>query len=213
MEIERTANAGILLRLDGKRMLLDGICEKMGVYLQTPPEIRSSLLLDPPDALLFTHSHGDHYDSLFVSDYLKNSAGPILGPADIPYSRQEALQLDGVCITPVETKHVGNSSCQQHFSYVIRGSKCVWFLGDASFLSWKKIPDVPAPDVILAPFGFFTGRGLEYCQSFDPKAIVVLHLPKREHDPYDLWNMLEKTVSMKDIPNLHIPEVGASIQI
>lgn len=213
MEIQRTANAGILLTLDGKHLLLDGVCEKMGAYLQTPPQIRSSLLKDPPDALIFTHSHGDHYDSLFVTDYLKNSAGPILGPADIPYSKQEPLQLDGVCITPVETKHIGNSDCKHHFSYVIRGSQCIWFLGDASYLGWKKIPDLPAPDVIIAPFGFLLGRGLEYCQSFQPKAIVVLHLPKRENDPYGLWNRLEQTISVKDMANIRIPDVGSNIHI
>jgi L-ascorbate metabolism protein UlaG (beta-lactamase superfamily) len=208
MKIQRTANAGILLMLDGKRILLDGVCKPYGAYLQTPPDIRNALLQDIPDALVFTHTHSDHYDSLFVSDYVKNSAGPIVGPADIPYSIQQSAKLGDVCITPFETKHIGNTNCNQHFSFVIQGSKCIWFLGDASILSWKKLQDLPHPDVIVAPYGFLLGNGLSYCQSFSPEKIIVLHLPSRENDPYGLWDILEQTMASKDLQNILIPKIG-----
>ena len=37
MEIRRTANAGVLLKLDGVRILLDGLCDRVEGYLPTPP--------------------------------------------------------------------------------------------------------------------------------------------------------------------------------
>lgn len=211
MEIIRTANAGVLLRLDGKSILLDGVCGKVEPYLATPPEIRGSLLQDLPDAIAFTHTHEDHYDSLFVSDYLQNAAGPVMGPADIPYSTQEQQTIGAVTVSPVDSRHVGKTDCAEHRSYVIRGSRCLWFLGDASLLHWQKTEGLPRPDVIMAPYGFVIGRGWEYCKALRPQAIVVLHLPAREHDPYGLWQELEKTLAGQTGPNVLIPEMGHTI--
>ena len=211
MEIKRTANAGVLLRLDGKSILLDGVCGKVEPYLATPLEIRGSLLQALPDAIAFTHTHEDHYDSLFVSDYLQNAAGPVMGPADIPYSTQEKQTIGAVTVSPVDSRHVGKTDCAEHRSYVIRGSRCLWFLGDASLLHWQKTEGLPRPDVIMAPYGFVIGRGWEYCKALRPQAIVVLHLPAREHDPYGLWQELEKTLAGQTGPNVLIPEMGHTI--
>lgn len=211
MEIKRTANAGVLLRLDGKSILLDGVCGKVEPYLATPPEIRGSLLQDLPDAIAFTHTHEDHYDSLFVSDYLQNAAGPVMGPADIPYSTQEQQTIGAVTVSPFDSRHVGKTDCAEHRSYVIRGSRCLWFMGDASLLHWQKTEGLPRPDVIIAPYGFVIGRGWEYCKALRPQAIVVLHLPAREHDPYGLWQELEKTLAEQTGLSVLIPEMGHTI--
>ena len=103
MRIQRTANAGVLLELDGKHILLDGVCESVGAYLATPEPLQKCLQQNPPDVLAYTHSHPDHYDRLFVSNYLQNAAGPVLGPADIPYADREPKQLGNVLITPVDS--------------------------------------------------------------------------------------------------------------
>lgn len=213
MEIVRTANAGVLLGLDGKRFLLDGVCCEAAPYLATPSAIREALLRDAPDAVAFTHSHRDHYDGLFVSDYLQNSAGPILGPADIPYSSREPLRLGEVTVTPVESRHIGKTDCTQHLSFVLQGSRCVWFLGDASVLHWQKLPALPDPDVVIAPYGFLLGRGWEYCKGLKPDAVVVLHLPEKANDPYGLWEALEKTLDEAPGPKVLIPAMGEWVTV
>ena len=214
MRIQRTANAGILLEIDGKRILLDGVCEGYGPYLATPQWIRDALLQNNiPDALVYTHRHPDHYDELFVSHYLQNTAGPVLGPADIPYGVGEAIQIGDIRITPIQTRHIGKSDGCMHHSYVLQGSQCVWFLGDSSLLDWQKNSLIPKPDVIVAPFGFIMGRGWEYCKNSGAKAVVVVHMPLKENDPYNLWNALgEILLHQKELP-IYVPALGEHIDL
>ena len=54
MELVRTANAGILLKLDGKTILLDGVCREVKPYPATPPETRAKLMESYPD-IRFSH--------------------------------------------------------------------------------------------------------------------------------------------------------------
>ena len=211
MEIKRTANAGVLLTLDGVRILLDGVNQPLYPYLGTPPKERQMLLNAPPELVAFTHRHPDHCDTSFVSDYLQNAAGPVLGPADVPCSSQEAVQLGTVWITPVQSRHVGKTDCRDHRSYLLQGSKCVWFMGDASVLHWQKSADFPKPDVLIAPYGFLLGRGWEYCKSLQVDAVVVLHLPDRRNDPYGLWDALAQTLSDSTGPEVIIPAMGEQI--
>ena len=213
MRIQRTANAGVLLELDGKRILLDGVCNRVEPYLPTPEQIRMSLLQDPPDALVYTHNHPDHYDQLFVSHYLKNTAGPVLGPADIPYRTREAAQIGNVVISPAESRHIGRTDGCLHQSYILQGSKCVWFMGDASLLHWQKNGYAAQPDVVIAPYGFFLGRGMEYCKNLGAKALVIVHMPLRENDPYHLWEELERALTNFTGTAVYIPEIGQRIDL
>lgn len=213
MEIKRTANAGVLLRLDGKSVLLDGVCGEVRPYPATPAYLRQQLLEEKPDAVAFTHSHMDHCDPLFVSQYLQNSAGPILGPADIPCSRQEAVRLADVTITPVQSHHLGKTEDIPHQSYVIQGSRCVWFMGDASPERWQERTDLPRPDVLIAPYAFATGHGWKVTKALSPAVVILLHLPKRSEDCYGLWNAVEQTVGSDQTPTLFIPDMGERITL
>lgn len=212
MRIQRTANAGVLLELDDKRILLDGVCNRVEPYLPTPEQIRNLLLQDPPDALVYTHNHPDHYDELFVSHYLKKAAGPVVGPADIPCVTLGTLQVGDIVITPVESRHIGKTDGCEHQSYVLQGSSCIWFMGDASVLQWQKIVDIPKPDMIIAPYGFFLGRGLTYCKETGAKAVVVLHMPIRENDPYHLWDALEASLANPSGLTVFVPEIGETLE-
>ena len=64
MEIQRTANAGVLLKLDGVSILLDGLSDRIEPYVETPAAMAKALQKDPPDLLVFTHNHGDHSGGL-----------------------------------------------------------------------------------------------------------------------------------------------------
>lgn len=213
MEIQRTANAGVLLRLDDVRILLDGVCREVKPYPATPQAIRSELLRNHPDVVVFSHAHEDHYDERFVSEYLQNTAGPVLGPADIPFCSREALSIGGVTISPVDSHHMGKTEPMGHRSYVIQGSKCVWFMGDASPLHWTQRTDLPRPDVLMAPYGFAIGHGWDVTKALNPGVIVLLHLPDRRSDVYGLWDAVEHSVAKDSHPAVLIPEMGETIRL
>lgn len=208
MEIKRTANAGVLLTLDGKRILMDGVCREVKPYPATPPDIKEDLLKCLPDALVVTHRHKDHYDAPFVSEYVQKAAGPVLGPADIPFCTAETVNVGSVKIIPVVSRHIGKTEPLGHMSFILEGSKCVWFLGDASPLLWKDRTDLPRPDVIIAPYAYAIGSGWNICKKLGAADVVLLHLPPRAEDPYGLWQAVEDTTANGDGPNLHIPAMG-----
>ena len=213
MEIKRTANAGVLLTLDGKRILLDGVCGSVAPYMETPEAIRQQLLQTPPDALAFTHAHEDHYDALFVSQYVQETAGPVLGPAEIPYAAAQPLLMEGVSVQPVETQHLGKGQSVSHCSFVIRGSRCVWFAGDASPESLQSRQILPPPDILVAPYSYAIGHGWQVTKSLAPRILLLLHLPERHRDIHGLWSAVEQTVGNDRSVQVLIPAMGEKIQL
>lgn len=187
MEIMRTANAGVLLRLDNASILLDGVCQEVSPYLATPLWVKEQLLTQLPDAVCFTHCHKDHFDRDYARKYTSLTGRSILGPEGV--GAQTTCRVQDVEIRGITTRHIGAANATiGHWSYVIQGSKCVWFLGDASPLQWKGSVDLPKPDVVLAPYAYFvTEKGWQCLRSFGAQRNVLLHMPLRDNDPSELW--------------------------
>ena len=211
MEIQRTANAGVLLKIDGVSILLDGLCDGIEGYLPTPPAIAQQLLEKPADVLAFTHLHADHCSEALLLPYRKQNLRPILGPESL-YTG--AVRIGGVTITPVASRHLGKTEPGlQHVSYIIEGSRCVWFVGDAAPLQWKHRTELPRPDVLIAPYAYAnTKSALDLSKSLTDK-LVILHLPGRERDSYGLWKSVEDTTANCNDITLWIPEIGQEIFI
>jgi len=214
MEIRRTANAGILLTLDGITILMDGVCREVKPYPVTPPEEREKLTACYPDVIAFTHAHKDHYDPGFAAAYQRQTNGVILGPADLPGCKtvQTPLTVGNVTVTPVESRHIGAAGkTTSHLSFIVQGSACVWFVGDATPLQWKGRTDLPAPDVLIVPYAYaVTATGWEITKSLGASHILLLHMPRREDDTIGLWDAVEATVPHG---SLYIPEMGERIKI
>ncbi len=210
MELTRTANAGVLLRLDGVTILLDGVCREVKPYPATPPEIKAELLRDLPDAVAFTHAHKDHFDPAFATAYQQQTSRVIFGPADC-HGTMEAGEVGNVRITPIPSRHIGAAGkTTSHASFILEGSQCVWFLGDASPLLWKDRSDLPKPDVLIVPYAYATTPAAwEITKALHPKEIVLLHLPDRQDDSIGLWDAVEATV--EDKTHLHIPALAETI--
>lgn len=209
MKIKRTANAGILLELDGVTILLDGVCREVAPYPATPPQIAASLMACPPDLLAFTHYHDDHYDPDFATQFQSRTGRVILGPGPIPgchVSLQEQ-QLGTVTVLPVQSRHLGKAGKDTpHVSYVIQGSQCLWFLGDSSPLLWQGREDLPRPDVLVVPYAYAaTEKGWQVSLSLKPKYILLLHLPPKNADEFSLWQAVESVTAGHPIL---IPEMG-----
>lgn len=212
MELTRTANAGVLLRLDGVSVLLDGVCREIKPYPATPPEIKAQLLEELPDAVAFTHNHSDHYDPAFASAYQGKTGRVVFGPA-LPGCKTtlETGRVGEVQVLPITSRHIGAAGKDTpHISYVIKGSRCIWFLGDAAPSCWRNSGSMPKPDVLIVPYAYATTpASWALTQSLGAKEIVLLHLPSRDLDEACLWDAVESTVNGKN--PLHIPALGDTI--
>ena len=211
MEIVRTANAGILLKLDGITILLDGVCREVKPYPATPPEMRASLMENRPDIVAFTHNHKDHYDPAYAAAYLQQTGRVILGPGQVKGS-MEPITVGNVTVMPLSSRHIGAAGREvEHASFIIKGSKCLWFMGDSAPSQWRD-KELPKPDVIVVPYAYVnTLASWSQTQSFGAEKIVLLHMPPRNTDPAGLWPAVESAVG--DIKKLLIPDMGQILHI
>ena len=204
MKIKRTANAGILLELDGKKILLDGVCDELSPYLGTPDDIRTELSANYPDVVAFTHMHPDHYVKRYADNYTKDTLRSCIGP-----ECQSVNISAGIDLHAVDTRHIGKTEIS-HVSYVITGTKCVWFMGDASPLEIRKLEGYPKPDVLVVPYAFaLTPSAWRMTKALGAEKIIILHMPKSESDPYDLWSAVEATT--QGDAGVYIPDIGQTI--
>ncbi len=211
MEIQRTANAGVLLKMDGVSILLDGLCDRVEGYLPTPPEIANRLLQDLPDALAFTHGHKDHCSQALLLPYRKQTLRPFYGLESLSLG---AVKVGNVTLTLVESRHLGRAEPGlQHISFILQGSKCVWFMGDAAPIQWKNRRDLPKPDVLIAPYAYGNTKSAWDLSCSLAKHVVLLHLPERTKDPYGLWEGVDIATAQSTAAKLYIPQMGETIII
>lgn len=178
------------MTLDGTRILLDGVCREISPYLATPSQIRAELSCNYPDIVAVTHRHDDHCDPFFEGEYVSATGRPLIDPR---WDRG-VLQLGDISVTPVMTRHLGKCDIS-HYSYIIEGSCCVWFLGDAAPEQFRKMTHLPKPDVLIAPYAYAsTDFAWRITRSFGAKKIVLLHLPPEHCDQYRLWESVRRTV-------------------
>ena len=213
MEIRRTANAGVLLTLDGVSILMDGVCREVKPYPATPPEEREALSACWPDVVAFTHTHKDHYDPGYAAAFQRQTGGVILGPGSLPgcNASMEDTVVKGVYIQPVVSRHIGlGGKDEDHASFVVQGSRCVLFLGDAAPAQWRG-KALPKPDVLIVPYAYCnTPSSWALTKSFGAETVILLHMPAREDDIIGLWKAVE-TVTAGE--NLLIPQMCETIKL
>ena len=207
MKITRTANAGVLLEFQDCSLLIDGVCQELTPYVGTPENIRKGLEITPPDAVLYTHYHNDHYEKGYALNYTNTTLRPVYGPEFAVSGK-----IKNTSIKAVETAHIGKPDVP-HVSYIISGEKCIWMLGDASFEHVKKQGLFPKPQVIILPFAYVISKSAwKWVKELEAEKVIVVHLPKKENDPHRLWKAMEETLG-KEIDNLCILDVGETVVI
>ena len=213
MIVSRVSNAGVLLELDGTKILLDGFCGTVEPYMATPTHIRDSLLADPADMLAFTHDHPDHFDGALVEQYRKQTLRPVLGPENLPFGTTiRGVAVGGVSVQPVKSRHIGKDYFHiPHVSFVIRGSKTVWFMGDAVPSQWHDVRE--RADVIIAPFAYGLSDSAWNMTCSLADSVVLVHMPLRENDPDGLWSQVESVTGGACPDRLFVPEIGQNILI
>ena len=210
MEIRRTANAGVLLTLDDVKILLDGVCREVKPYPATPPAIMQELLQCPPDVLLFTHNHEDHFDPA----YCQRVKRPVLATAQTVPGLPSELTIGKVKLTAVPTRHMGHyGKTTEHQSYIVEGSQTIWFLGDASPTELRKFVSFPKPDVLMIPYPYIgTPAAIKLVETLLPSKIVLLHMPLPENDTEGIWQSAAEGMEQLEA-YLYVPELGETLKI
>ncbi len=193
------------MTLDGVSILLDGLCSRIEPYIETPAHIAETIIKDPPDLLVFTHGHPDHFGEALVSEFQKQNLWPILGPESLPYGTDHrTIRIGNVTVTPIPSRHIGKFDVT-HFSYLIEGSKRIFFAGDAAPLQWKG-REVKL-DVLIAPYAYAnTEPTWAWSRSVADK-VVLLHLPQKDNDPAGLWQQISRA------DDALVPAVGEKITL
>ncbi len=82
--ITYVSNAGVLINIDDKKILIDGLCNsKVPMYKNTPVEIGEKLIkgvspFDNIDIILVTHNHSDHFDANLVASFLSQNPNTVI---------------------------------------------------------------------------------------------------------------------------------------
>lgn len=208
--IEYLHHAGICIELDGVSLLVDPHCQtEYPLWENTPTSLLDGLLQrQPPDILLITHIHSDHFildatlrllwkfpdlrivapgNVLELLTVQSDASVPSrLFSSDAVLGEQDRLSLCGLTITLYHTEHDGPAEFQtEHFSYLIRGSRSLFIAGDARPVAKNfGFPDINGIDVLIAPFPFLTLSTARKVvdRYLAPRQLVYLHLPKAEGD-------------------------------
>ena len=214
MKLKRTANAGVLLELDGVSILLDGVCREVKPYPATPLEERTLLSACWPDVVAYTHAHKDHFDPVYAAEYIRQTNRVILGPDGNRGVRGSMEPVCHKCVTvvPVACRHIGIAGRDTpHCGFVIKGSKTVWFTGDSSPSQWNNGKDIPMPDVVIVPYAYVnTANSWRFTKGLGA-TVVLVHMPNKSDDVAGLWDAVTATVG--DLREIFIPEVSDTVII
>ena len=209
MDCRRTANAGVLIKLDGTTILLDGVSRPTAHYIGTPDAEKENLYTCPPDIIAFTHGHMDHFDRSFAQMMYHKTLRSILGPEGLLKvgSLCQPVQAGTVTITPIPSRHIGKAGQGvAHVSYLIEGSQTILFTGDAAPQQFRD----RQVDVLIAPYAYATTPSSWKLSAGIAKTMILLHLPPRDTDPAGLWDAVAQTTQAPG-PKLIIPEIGEHI--
>ena len=209
MEITRTANAGILLTMDGTQLLLDGVCREVAPYLGTTPAQWQQLTSNLPAAVAFTHTHADHFHPDYAQVYKTATGGDCILPG-----REGECEVAKLRLAAVPTRHLGKAGgAENHCSYVVRGSKTLWFMGDAAPGQLKLMEKFPKPEVLVVPFGFLlSDSAIALVKTYLPCAIVLVHMPDKNHDPEGIWDAVAPGIHQL-AEYLYTPDLGETISL
>lgn len=194
--------------MDGVQILLDGVCREVSPYLATPPAEWERLTSPWPDAVCFTHTHEDHFHPDYASAYKAATGRETLIPGG-----EGEWKVGNIQITAIPTRHLGKSGTEKHCSFVIQGSKNLWFMGDAAPSQLKRMEHLPKPDVLVVPFAYLaTESAMALLQPYLPCVIVLVHMPARDKDPDGIWNAVAPGMAqLKEL--MYVPALGETITL
>lgn len=237
--IRHTANAGVVINIGRNRLGVDLFSKDLeGLYPDTPAILKAELLDEIErghiGALLFTHSHGDHFCLEDVVEALKRNQDLVVISTDEVIGHLQAAGPFGRRLYAIPSKekrnvrmYFSNGSLElfnsRHMGDAYAGvqnlvllleleGKQIVIPGDA----WPE-PELFArigawsskPDVLIVPFplvGLPSSRRMVE-KYLKPAHVLALHLPRPEMDEQN-WIASAKAVCEKTKDGLPMPEFG-----
>lgn len=196
--VRLTANAGVLLCINGKKILVDALHNR---YTEVFSSVPDDLLYEAAhgegefreiDLALFTHDHPDHYSREWTWEFLKNHPDThIISPIDdfsgknitVLKAPEETHETKGIKLECVRLTHEGEQFrdvVNYGYRFDVDGF-IITILGDSGP---EDIPQVfGGADLALYNFPFFTIlRGKKMIEELRPKKMIAYHLPYEEKD-------------------------------
>ena len=196
LSLTLTANAGVLLALgeDGPVFGIDALHDtKTPEFSCLSPEQTENVfaLLDktPPNVLLTTHDHADHYSRKLLEKAAARYNGcQLISPWAEAGKKGKIYTINGHTVTALPLAHRAAPRYPEsdNYGFVIEvGGKTAFHPGDAEPLSEEmlKLAQSFHPDAAILPFLWVTlPRCRKVLDILAPKEIAFVHLPFEEED-------------------------------
>lgn len=211
MKIRITANAGILLNISNAVFLIDGLHNERTVpFCTTPTALLNRIIFGQEEfshinALLFTHTHKDHYDKECVNLFLQNhnKTAVICPSLDEKIIKKKIYQISCVTIEAYELPHEGDefNNVTHYGYYIYNDSESIFISGDAAlnaepllaFLNGRK------PKAAVLSFPFITlNKGRQIVEMIDPEVLIAYHLPFEGSDPNRYIESCKRAVNINN---------------
>lgn len=200
-----TANAGIILELPGAVLLVDALHNKKAMEFSTLDSSSIETLFSrfdvcPPDGILVTHSHIDHYSTALVDEASQRYSCPVFAPWKDGMCE---YAVNGVSIQPIALSHrkADTGDFGKHFGFIInKDDKTVLIAGDAEPLSdeMTALCASLSPNLAVLPFVWVTlKRHREALDVLNPSALVLNHLPFIYEDTFGYNKAAETQVNAR----------------
>lgn len=207
IKITFIANAGLLFDFGGTKLLVDGLYDSPPEGFSRIPESTLSKLMSavPPfdgiNALLFTHTHPDHFSSRLIGEYMR--ANPIEKLA-VPPLGQDALSFsfsNGLTVCAVLTRHLDKRfSTVPHVCYLFSYcGKNILVTGDVDYTAeaFEEFAGLRLQAVFVTPL-FFSAlcRGRFFKGRLNAERLCVYHLPFASDDRAGILPRLEREMKL-----------------
>ena len=184
LQVRYVANAGVMLTLDGQKVLIDApIRDGIEPYATSAPDERTRLEnatapYDNVSAILVTHWHEDHFDPEAIAAHLRHDAQTILVSSREVVERVRKIASDlpnarfaGITPSPGQSQLVAVGKLkvhvlrarhnptrrwpEEHVAFVVQGSQTVIHTGDAALEPGTFATQAALPPIDLAIVPFW----------------------------------------------------------
>lgn len=195
------ANAGIYLTYENTGILVDGLFDFHEGFDPLPKPIETAIMekqspFDHLTALVFTHTHADHYSADKVSAFLKHYPD-----TDIIFPDSGSFRG----LSQIPARHLlDKGKTVPHTAIFLRyADQNFFFSGDSDpvYLN-RNIPQEIMTDfrtqidmAFVNPFFFSLTPGRKFLDNLDPKQIFVYHMPLQVPDFLRYHEILERGIN------------------
>ena len=223
-----TANAGLLICVNGKKILIDALHNEKTKRFSSVSDSVSRMVISGDgdfehiDYMIVTHDHPDHVSSLLTNNFLKNHPethvfapmrGLITDNMHNLMLPNETFFIDGDTFSFKKAMHDGEEykHILNYSGIITVAGKTIAFFGDAGvtkMLAAEEISNAKV-DIGIYNFPFLTlTRGREIIKKMDPEECIICHLPF-EHDDINGYIPVVKRLFEKhryNLPPMHLME-------